>query len=168
MTYNEIIKALESLLDKMRAYESEQASIGKGLVEDIISMYNRQKAEIENLHHNLKCVNTHKEALIEKHKQDEIGLLRDKIKVLETLLECKNSEIDILKNCLREIGTQITVEDMVEPDFEELWNNPTAKIEFRRTDLFLQKAYVYSRKDHILLDKINDALRKVNAHDNAG
>ena len=49
MTDNEIIKALESLLDKMRAYESEQASIGKGLVKDIISMYSRQKAEIERL-----------------------------------------------------------------------------------------------------------------------
>lgn len=46
---NEIIKALESLLDKMRAYESSQASIGKGLVEDIISMYDRQKAENERL-----------------------------------------------------------------------------------------------------------------------
>jgi hypothetical protein len=44
----EIVKSLESLLDRMRAYESQQASIGKGLVENIISMYNRQKAEIEN------------------------------------------------------------------------------------------------------------------------
>lgn len=49
MTDKEIIKALESLLDKMRAYESQQASIGKGLVEDIISMHDRQKAEIEKL-----------------------------------------------------------------------------------------------------------------------
>jgi len=49
MNDNEIIKSLESLLDRMRAYEAQQASIGKGLVEDIISMYDRQKAEIERL-----------------------------------------------------------------------------------------------------------------------
>ena len=48
LTDAEIVKSLESLLDRMRAYESLQASIGKGLVENIISMYNRQKAEIEN------------------------------------------------------------------------------------------------------------------------
>ena len=46
MTDNEIIKYLESLLDTMRLYESSQASIGKGFVEDIISMYDRQKAKI--------------------------------------------------------------------------------------------------------------------------
>ena len=49
LTDAEIIKSLESILDRMRAYESQQASIGKGLVEDIISMYNCQKAEIERL-----------------------------------------------------------------------------------------------------------------------
>jgi hypothetical protein len=49
LTDVEIVKSLESLLDRMRAYESLQASIGKGLVENIISMYNRQKAEIERL-----------------------------------------------------------------------------------------------------------------------
>ncbi len=88
-----------------------------------------------------------------------IELLENKIKVLETLLECKNSEINILKDCLKEIGTQITVEDMREPNFDD-WSNPLAKVEYRRTELFLQKAYIYSKKDHILLDKINDALRK--------
>ena len=46
LTDNEIIKYLESLLDTMRLYESSQASIGKGFVEDIISMYDRQKAKI--------------------------------------------------------------------------------------------------------------------------
>ena len=46
MTDNVIIKYLESLLDTMRLYESSQASIGKGFVEDIISMYDRQKAKI--------------------------------------------------------------------------------------------------------------------------
>lgn len=54
LTDAEIVKSLESLLDKMRAYESQQASIGKGLVEDIISMYDRQKAEIERLR-NIYC-----------------------------------------------------------------------------------------------------------------
>ena len=49
MADNETIKALESLLDRMRAYEAQQSSIGKGLVEDIISMYDRQKAEIAKL-----------------------------------------------------------------------------------------------------------------------
>lgn len=66
LTDNEIIKALESLLDRMRAYESLQASIGKGLVEDIISMYNRQKAEIERLQ---KSLDNMTDALV---KTDEV------------------------------------------------------------------------------------------------
>lgn len=62
LTDTEIVKSLELLLDKMRAYESLQASIGKGLVEDIISMYNRQKAEIERLtkKYSEKCISNKK------------------------------------------------------------------------------------------------------------
>ena len=56
LTDADIVKSLELLLDKMRAYESLQASIGKGLVEDIISMYNRQKAEIERLQNRQRTV----------------------------------------------------------------------------------------------------------------
>lgn len=90
-----------------------------------------------------------------------VELLQNKVRVLETLLKCKDDEIDILKNCLREIGTQIRVEDMKQPDFNNL-QNPFARVEYRRTELFLQKAYTYSLRDHKLLDDINDALRTVN------
>ena len=93
--------------------------------------------------------------------EEVVDLLTNKIRVLETLLECKKSEINILKDCLKEIGTQITVEDMVEPDFHNLVNNPLAEVEMRKTILFLDRVYVYSKKDHKLLDKINDALRRV-------
>ena len=89
-----------------------------------------------------------------------VELLNNKIKVLETLLECKDSEINILKDCLKELGTQITVDDMSEPNFADL-SNPLSRVEFRRTVLSLQKAYTYSLKDHKLLDKINDALSRV-------
>lgn len=92
---------------------------------------------------------------------EHIELLQNKIRVLETLLECRNSEIEILKNCLKEIGTQIKVEDVVEPDFHNLLNNPFAKVEMRKTILSLERVYVYSKRDHVLLDKINDALRRV-------
>ena len=47
MTDNEIIKALESLLDRMRAYESGQPTIGKGLVTSIISMIEKKDKLIE-------------------------------------------------------------------------------------------------------------------------
>ena len=54
-------------------------------------------------------------------KRDDITevveLLNNKIKVLEALLECRDSEIDILKGCLKEIGTQINVDDIREPNF---------------------------------------------------
>ena len=90
-----------------------------------------------------------------------VELLTNKIRVLETLLECKDSEIDVLKDCLKEIGTQITVEDMIEPDFKNLVNNPLAKIEIKKTTLHLDKVYVYSNKKCKLLDQINDALSKV-------
>ena len=97
-------------------------------------------------------------------KRDDITevveLLNNKIKVLETLLECRNSEIDILKGCLKEIGAQINVEDIREPNFADL-SNPFARVEYRRTNLFLQKTYTYCRKDDILLEKINDALNRV-------
>lgn len=94
--------------------------------------------------------------------KEVVELLQGKIRVLEALIEAKDSEINILKNCLKEIGTQITVKDVRDYDFS-LSNslNPTTKVEYRRTDLFLQKAYTYSRQDNILLDKINDALRRV-------
>ena len=72
LTDSEIVKSLESLLDIMRAYESLQASIGKGLVEDIISMYNRQKAEIENNEqrtmHNSQLLEVLREKCIEKQE----------------------------------------------------------------------------------------------------
>lgn len=97
-------------------------------------------------------------------KKDDITevveLLNNKIKVLEALLGCKDSEIDILKGCLKEIGTQINVDDIREPDFANL-SDPFAKVEYRHTNLFLQKAYTYCREDNILLDKINDALNRV-------
>ena len=89
-------------------------------------------------------------------------LLHAKIRVLEALVQAKDSEINILKECLKEIGTQINVEDISDYDFS-LSNvlDPTAKVEYKRTNLFLQKAYVYTRQDNILLDKINAALRRV-------
>lgn len=93
--------------------------------------------------------------------EEIVELLQNKVRVLETLIKCKDSEIDILKNCLQEIGTQIRVDDIKQPDFSNL-QNPLARVEYRRTELFLQKAYTYSLRDHKLLDDINDALRKVN------
>ena len=93
--------------------------------------------------------------------EEVVELLTSKIRVLEALLECKKSEIKILKDCLKEIGAEIKVEDMTDPDFYNLAKSPLAKLEMKKTTLFLNKAYVYSKEDHELLDKINDALRKV-------
>ena len=72
LTDSEIVKSLESLLDIMRAYESQQASIGKGLVEDIISMYNRQKAEIENMQKGIQSVMSANVCLI-----NQVGKAKD-------------------------------------------------------------------------------------------
>jgi hypothetical protein len=82
LTDNEIVKSLESLLDRMRAYESLQASIGKGLVEDIISMYNRQKAEIERL--------------TTMHSEMCIGMKRLKSEAYREF--CKERGIDYVEN----------------------------------------------------------------------
>ena len=89
-----------------------------------------------------------------------VELLNNKIKVLEALLKCKDSEIDILKSCLKEIGAQINVDDIREPNFADSLN-PFAIVEYRRTNLFLQKTYTYCRKDDMLLEKINDALNRI-------
>ena len=84
LTDNEIVKSLESLLDIMRAYESQQASIGKGLVEDIISMYNRQKAEKEAMLSHIKCLQYENEKLQEENKKQK------------AILEAINDEINPL------------------------------------------------------------------------
>ncbi len=49
MTDNEIIKAFECLLDKMRAYECEQVSIGKGLILDVLDLIKSLQAEKDYL-----------------------------------------------------------------------------------------------------------------------
>lgn len=84
-----------------------------------------------------------------------VELLQGKIRVLEALVKAKDSEIDLLKECLKEIGTQINVENIRDYDFSL---DPIAKVEYKRTNLFLQKSYVYTRQDNILLDKINAVL----------
>ena len=92
MTDNEIIKALESLLDKMRAYEALQASIGKGVVEDIISMYDRQQAEIERLNAVSEiCGDCHRQ-YAEKIEQAKSEAIKEFAEKVETALDERVSE----------------------------------------------------------------------------
>ena len=81
LTDNEIVKSLESLLDIMRAYESQQASIGKGLVEDIISMYNRQKAEKEAMLSHIKCLQYENDKLRTRNREAQLEINRQKAEI---------------------------------------------------------------------------------------
>ena len=89
LTSAEIVKSLESLLDRMRAYESQQASIGKGLVEDIISMYNCQKAEIESLKAD--------KIIAERHEKDARELYKD------VVIQLKTAKSEAYRECVERV-----------------------------------------------------------------
>ena len=118
MTDNEIKKALESLLDRMRAYEAQQASIGKGLVEDIISMYDRQKAEIERL-----TVNSNAYALGMKRLSEQLETAKtEAIKEFAERLKEKH------RHNTTSIVSLVTVFDNINNLVKEMTESPT-KIE---------------------------------------
>jgi galactokinase len=104
LTDNEIVKSLESLLDRMRAYESQQGSIGKGLVEDIISMYNRQKAEIERLQ-------KHNEIVLENCRQyNEANDKANNQRFLEAIDAVKSEAIKEFAERLKEMPSVMNCE----------------------------------------------------------
>jgi superfamily II helicase len=125
MTDNEIIKFLESILDRMRAYESNQASIGKGLVKDIISMHDRQNAEIERLTVELvgmrgacesyKMHYDNAQAEIERLKKTIVDLnanLSESVNCftrMETLYKIKCKELEVAKSeAIKEFAERLT------------------------------------------------------------
>ena len=107
MTDNEIVKSLESLLDRMRAYESLQASIGKGLVEDIISMYNRQKAEIGRLRSLVDTMSDYFPACINCEGKTPLGERTDKcVYLIDDTEYCAKRGIETIARIVKENRSQ--------------------------------------------------------------
>ena len=109
LTDNEIVKSLESLLDRMRAYESQQASIGKGLVEDIISMYNRKNAEVERLNKTVVDLNTNLSESIHCFTR------------MESLYKIKCKELDVAKaEAIKEFAERLLKKELESKYFSHI------------------------------------------------
>ena len=79
MTDKDIIKALEELLDKIRAYECNNASISKGLIENIINLIDRLQVKNKELDEKLiiqkGLIDTQKAEIERLKKERRLNLL---------------------------------------------------------------------------------------------
>ena len=105
MTDEQIIKALECLLDKMRAYECENVSTGKGLITSTLDLINRLKEENNDLVYKLAGVMHSVDKWLEKDelKQDEVNrAITMREKTLQ-ITEKQEAEIERLRQKIKEI-----------------------------------------------------------------
>ena len=138
MTDNEIVKAKKIIKDlhaycfcsqiffKAQGYNFKESDFV--CLNNLIDNLNRQKAEIKNLNHNLKCVKDHKEKLIDQSKRQRTEIER------LTALNC--NKLDKIHNLKIDVANATGIDQKTLSNYETGKTNPDSYSIIRLAEFF--------------------------------